>query len=115
MEFVGDAFALARSGKPVFGIFIADLVVIDEPAGVTNQLPSRIMKRDRDAILHHPFSAEAQPEMFNRLWTESPGGQIRVLWIKMLQFEIQRSIHESFLAWLCQIGHRLFRHLRLFT
>lgn len=94
-EFERDTVLLSGSGEKVLRIPVGDLVVLRQSAGITNESSFRIVERYCHPAFQHSAIAETEAEMTDRLISEAPFFQIRVIWIERLQLEIDRFINDD--------------------
>src|SRR6202020_660074 len=77
--------------------------VIDNAAGVADQIPTCIMKRNSNPIFHETFGAKSQTKLLDRVRSESPVWKVGMILIEMLELKIERRIHDHLLS-ACRLG-----------
>ena len=70
--------------ETILRIVLTNEVIIDNTAGITDQLPFQVMERNRNTAFHQPSAAIAQTKGRDRLWGKTAGQEIRMRRIESL-------------------------------
>lgn len=72
-------------------------IVFNQATGIADRSSFRIVERNGDSSFQPSAIAEADTKEFYRFFDESPSLEIRMLWVQILQLEIERGIDHHLL------------------